>query len=350
MRRRSDSPALTPVKLLPFLLMISAFSCEKRETVTVPRMVFAVCPEMPCRVPVGAVRGSVLAGERRPHNFLIDVRDFAARHPSLSPFRFSPEERRRATPGRLTVWVQAGERPHRVTLTADTTITLERLLFPQAPVPGTTAVWRPVRPAPRVPRTFRCQDHADAGTWFAVPWTPATAPLPPIRKPSIQLATSPVWAPLTVFVPQGRHFVFARFPGGRADLWTALFACLGPVSLVDAEPGRIATTQAAGVSLWQWAAPMGPHWRPLAAALTLDRAQPGPPGVAPEPPVAVAAIRGREFHVERVDSPVDFLVKMLAAGHLDREEAWAAWTRLQLAGNPPIEFERLREALTALPE
>ena len=347
MRRRSDASVLTAVKLLPFFLLPALFSCEKRETVTVPRMVFAICPQTPCRVPVGAVRGSVLAGERRPHNFLIDVRDFAARHPDLSPFRFAPDERRRASPGRLEVWMQAGERPRRVTLEADTTVTLEWLRFPQAPAPGTTAVWRPVRPAPRA---FRCQDHADAGTWFAVPWTPATAPLPPIRKPSIQLATSPVWAPLTVFVPQGRHFVFARFPGGRADLWMALFSCLGPVSLASAEPGRIATAQAAGVSLWQWAAPVSQRWGLLAAALALDKASPDLVGSGPEPAVIVAAVRGQEHHVERVDSPVDFLVKMLAAGALDREEAWAAWNRLLLAGNPPNEFERLREALTALPE
>jgi hypothetical protein len=335
MRRRSDRPISSAIGFLPFLLLLQLFSCEKRQTVTVPRPVFAVCPETPCRVPVSAVRGSVPAGERRPHDFLIDVRDYAARHPRQSPFRFAAGDRRRATPGRLEVWVQTGEKPRRVVLGADTHVTIDRLLFPQAPKAGTTAVYRPLRPAPGA---FRCQDHADAGTWFAVPWTPASAPLPPLRSPSIQLHPNPTWMPLTVFIPQGRHFVLSRFPPGPRESWLALFACLGPVSLAKAEPGLVTTAQASGVSLWQWAMPEGAHWRPLVAALARDQ------------DVAAAAVTGRDFHVELVEDPVDFLVKMLAAGRLTREEAWAAWTRMLLAGHPATEFARLRDALTGPPE
>lgn len=339
MRRRSEPSIFCAVRLLPLLLLLFSCSCEKRETVTVPRPVFAVCPETPCRVPVSAVRGSVLAGERRPHDFLIDVRDFAARNPRQSPFRFAREDRRRATATRLEVWVQTGEKPHRVVLNADTHVTIDRLLFPQAPPAGSTAVWRPVRPAPG---PFRCQGRGDAGTWFAVPWTPAVTPLPPLRSPSIQLHSSPRWMPLTVFLPHGRHFVLSRFPPGPRDSWLALFACLGPVSLVEAEPGLITTAQATGVSLWQWATPGGAPWRPLVAALAHGR--------SPDGQVVAAAVEGRAFHAEVVEDPVDFLAKMLAAGRLTREEAWAAWTRMLLAGHPAADFARLRDALTGLPE
>ena len=327
---------------IPLLLLLSFFSaCEQRVTVTVPRPVYAICAETPCRVPIAAIRGSVLRGEKRPHNVLIDVRDFAARQPRQSPFKFSSDERRKAAPGRLDLWIQTGTESERFHLNPSAGVTLKRLLFPQAPPPGVSAVFRPRREAPG---PFRCGARADAGTWFSVSWTPAVHPAPPIRKPSIVMETAAVWAPMQVFIPEGRHFVFSRFPAGRPDHWMALFACLGPVSLVEVEPGRITTAQVAGVSLWQWATPEGPHWKPLLQALEMGR------GAAEGAPMVAAAVQGRRTHAEVVESPVDFLVKMLAAGHLTREEAWAAWTRLLLAGVPAAEFEALRESLTSLPE
>jgi len=315
--------------------------CEQRTSVTVPRPVYAICAETPCRIRIGAIRGSVLRGEKRPHNVLLDVWSFAARHPSKSPFRFPRGEHPKASPGRLDLWIQTGPTSERFDLNPSAEVTLKQLPPPSAPPSGVTSVFRPRREAPGA---FRCGARADAGTWFPVSWIPAVYPVPPIRKPSIVMHTAARWAPLQVFVPEGRHFVFSRFPAGNHDQWLALFSCLGPVSLVDAEPGLITTAQAAGVSLWQWAVPENPYWLPLFQALAIGR------GAAPGAPMVVAAVEGRRYHADVVESPVDFLVKMLAAGQLTREEAWAAWTRLLLAGVPSAEFSRLRQALTSLPE
>ncbi len=335
----SSKPPLPPLVLL--LLLASWSACERRTSVTVPRPVYAVCAETPCRIRIEAIRGSVLRGEKRPHNVLLDVRDFAARHPSESPFRFPREDRRRAGAGRLELWVQTGAGSERLDLNPSAGITLKRLPPPAAPSPDLTAVFRPRREAPGA---FACGARADAGTWFPVSWIPAVYPVPPIRKPSVVMDTAPRWAPMQVFVPEGRHFVFSRFPAGNRDQWMALFSCLGPVSLVEAEPGLITTAQVAGVSLWQWATPENPHWRQLVQALAMGR------DAAPGAPVVVAAVEGRRYHADVVADPVDFLVRMLAAGRLTREEVWAAWTRLLLAGAPSSEFGRLRQALTSLPE
>jgi hypothetical protein len=241
----------------------------------------------------------------------------------------------------LDLWIQTGREAERFDLKPTAGVTLKWLQSPQAPPPGVSTVFRPRREAPG---PFTCGARGDAGTWFAVSWIPAVVPAPPIRKPSVQMDSGAVWAPLQVFLPEGRHFVFSRFPSGRHDHWMALFSCLGPVSLVEAEPGLITTAQAVGVSLWQWASPQNPHWRTLFQALELGRS--APKGA----PVVVAAVEGRTHHAEVVESPVDFLAKMLAAGRLTREEVWAAWTRLLLAGVPSAEFQVLREKLTSLPE
>ncbi len=330
---------------LPILFILPLFSaCQQRTTVTVPRPVYAICAETPCRFRVEALRGTVQAGEKRPHNVLIDVQDFAARHPARSPFRLARDQRRKAAPGKLDLWIQTGRDSQRFDLNPAAQVTLTWLQSPQGPSPAISTVFRPRREAAG---PFTCGARADVGTWFAVSWIPAVYPTPPIRKPSIVMETAPVWAPLQVFIPEGRYFVISRIPEARHDLWMALLACLGPVAVVDPVPGQVTVAQLTGVSLWQWARPEAPQWSEFSRVMRAA----GNGGAAGNGEVVIAAaVDGRQFHAETVDGPVDFLYKMLLAGKLSREEVWAAWVRLQLAGAPAAEFERLRERLTSLPE
>lgn len=306
------------------------------QTVTVPRPVFGVCAEPPCRIGLQAVRGQVEAGTKQPAGMLLEVREFYRRHPAHSWYRFSFRPAP-LQPGNLEGKLQVSpERAVRVRLNPQATLQIESLHFPRVPGPGESAVFGPVRVQPA--GTFRCGQDADEGVVFSVPWV----------RESEKNAGKPAsgrrhghdfWPPLYILNTTGRLFVLSHLPDASRPLWMALSDCLGPMAVARPEEGEIAHAQAIGVSLWQWLEPAGKRWKGVNARL---RRAPG------DIPAVAVVVRGA-VRVFDVKDPVDFLETMAREGILAPDAVWAAWTRLLQAGVLAAHFARLRPYLLESP-
>ncbi len=308
-------------------------ACATREdAVTVPRPVFGVCLETPCRVRLQAVRGKVPSGEKRPAGMILELRDFFRTHPRQAAYRFGrkPSPLR---PGSLEAILRiAPDQDLRVRLAPEAAIELPSLHFPQVPGPLESTVFRAVRPENR--GNFRCAQDADTGTVFSVPWVHAGKPAHARRKNN----PAPGWPPLRILHTTGRLIVLSHVPERERALWMALADCLGPVAVAQPEPGEIADAQVSGISLWQWLEPAGPSWRALNEKLR-----------ARGPLVAAVVQNGRAVRMFETPNPVDFLEIMAREHILAPDAVWAAWTRLLQAGVPAARFARLRPHLLESP-
>ncbi len=292
-------------------MLFLAGACNRQVSVTVPRPVHALCPETPCRIPVHTVSGRIPKNTRIPHNILLDLQDFSRNHPQISPYRYKKSSG--TVPGNLNLWVQTGTRATRHVVTASSFVDLDRMDFPGLVDPHVSTV-QAIHPA--------------WGTFFHVSWLPADQGEAVFAPESRKMNSHPDWSPLLVFIPRGPFFVLNRIPLEHTRFWLVLIRSLGPMAVLQPEPGMVTTAQMEGIPLFQWAGPVSLHWNPLRDAL------------GEEGTVAVH-VHERQFHAQRVASPVVFLARFLESGKLTREQVWEAWTALLQAGWPARDFEQL---------